>query len=248
MIPKLLKIGVVHFAGCSGCQLMLLNCEAELAILAQRVDCVDASMITSATCEETPFDLLLVEGSITSPSEQQHLQKLRLRCRHLVAVGACALTGGINRFDAPTRETACTHVYGPVADQIETFSPQPVANFVAVDACIPGCPPEHSDFLDFFGALSCGVWPTQRDAPVCMECRTRELRCLLEEDHLPCLGPITIGGCAARCPALGIPCEGCRGEVSEANRDELCHLMAKTHLSKSELKRRIQRFTGGENV
>ena len=247
MSGKPLKIGIAHFTGCSGCQLMLLNCEAELALLAERVVCLDASMLTSTRNERERFDLLLVEGSISSPAEQARLRELRERCQLLVAMGACALTGGINHFTSPARPAACTQVYGPVAERVETFPPQPVEAFVAVDARIPGCPPERHDFLDLFGALACGGQPAIRDIPVCMECRSREIRCLLEVDQLPCFGPVTIGGCNARCPSCGVPCEGCRGEVPEANRDELFRLLQEAKLSEAEIRSRSGRFSGGKH-
>ena len=139
-----LKIGIVHFTGCSGCQLMLLNCESQFALLADHVDCLDASMVTSARNATANFDLLLVEGAISSPGEAQHLRQFRSRCRVLVALGACALTGGINRFAEPSRREACARVYGPLVEPSETFPPRPVSSYVTIDYAIPGCPPERA--------------------------------------------------------------------------------------------------------
>jgi len=239
-----LKVGFAHFAGCSGCQLMLLNCEPELPTLAGMVSCSGADMLTSQRDDRTHFDLLLIEGAIASSTQREELRALRNRSARLAAVGECALTGGINRFETPSREAAAGYVYGSKAENVEILPALPVERFVEVDFRIPGCPPERRDFLDLFGALRYGGWPLQRQAPVCMECRIRENRCLLQEDRLPCLGPITRGGCLARCPSINVACEGCRGEVAEANRDELGCLLAET--APDDLRRRMQRFGGGK--
>lgn len=224
---------------------MLVNCEPELPALTSIALCSEAAMLTSRRSEQAIFDLLLVEGAIASKVQESALRGLRARASRLVAVGECALTGGINRFDGPSRDDAVAYVYDGAGRDIEGFSPQGIDRFVTVDFRIPGCPPERSDFLELFGSLRCGGWPARRQVPVCMECRIRENRCLLEEDRLPCLGPITIGGCLARCPSIQVPCEGCRGEVAEANRDELSRLLSENILPESEVRRRLQRFGGG---
>jgi coenzyme F420-reducing hydrogenase gamma subunit len=245
MAARRLEIAFAHFSSCSGCQLMLLNCEMELPGLEKLIKCADFGLIDSHLSDHGQIDLVLVEGSISSPRERQRLIDLRQRCRWLVAVGSCATTGGVNRFDMPERAEACRYVYAHEAEGLSVFPPQPLYKFVEVDGLIPGCPPERSDFLKLFGALSCGGWPVQREVPVCMECRIRENRCLLEEDHAACLGPLTQAGCNARCPSIGVPCEGCRGEVAEANRDELYRLLIEIGLPAVEITRRMRRFAGG---
>lgn len=240
-----LAFGFAHFSSCSGCQLMLLNCEMELAGLGDVINCMDFGLLDSRHNGQEDLDLMLVEGSISSPRELESLLDLRQRSRWLVAVGSCAVTGGVNRFQMPDHTSASHLVYGPAADAFSIFPARPVEDFVDIDWWIPGCPPERNDFLEMFGALRCGSWPTRRQSPVCMECRIRENRCLLEEDHMACLGPVTRSGCAARCPSIMVPCEGCRGEVDEANRDELYRLLLETGWSDLETSRRLQKFSGG---
>jgi coenzyme F420-reducing hydrogenase gamma subunit len=191
-------------------------------------------MLSSQRGKEVPITLALVEGSISTPAEVENLLALRERSRFLVAVGACALTGGINALAPPQgREQAGG-----------TFPPQPVRRFVRVDWEIPGCPPERADYLMMFDAWQHGGWPGRMECAVCMECRIRENRCLLLEDHLPCLGPLTRSGCLARCPSVGVPCEGCRGEVAEAHRDEMSQLLAGGGLTARDIRRRLARFGG----
>lgn len=242
-----LVFGFAHFSSCSGCQLMLLNCEAELPRLQEMIRCADFALVDSLPDRRERLDLVLAEGSISSPRELERLLDLRQRARWLVAVGACATCGGVNRFEWPERPLAAQVVYGSEAADMSIFPPRPLGDFVTVDWSVPGCPPERTDLLELFGALRCGGWPARAQVPVCMECRIRENRCLLEEEGVACLGPVTRSGCQARCPTINVPCEGCRGEVAQANRDELYRLLLATGLSDLELRRRLQRFAGGDS-
>lgn len=227
-----LRLAFARYTSCSGCQLMLVNCEEQLATLAGTIICSGFDLVSSRPAAEEPVDVALVEGSISTAADLADLLALRQRARRLVAVGACALSGGVNAL-AGARDSVP-----------DTFPPQPVRRFVPIDYTIPGCPPERSDFLALFGALLKGGWPGRLDCAVCMECRSAEYRCLLVEDRRPCLGPVTRSGCAARCPAIGITCEGCRGEVAEANDDELLRLLVECGLTVREARQRLERFRG----
>lgn len=231
-----------RFTSCSGCQLMLLNCESSLAELAQVVVIREFPLATSTECKDEEIDVGLVEGSITTPSELERLLALRRKVNLLVAVGACALTGGVNSLVRGERRQAMTEVYAGPADEWNTFPPQGIEHFVKVDGQIPGCPPEQGELLNSIGALLHGGWPGHQVMPVCMECRINENPCLLERDCAPCLGPITLAGCNARCPSLGVPCEGCRGVVAEANRDELRRLFITAGLTEQDIRHRLERF------
>ncbi len=228
-----MSLAWVRYTSCSGCQLMLTNCEAQLAELAMQVELREFDLISSACAEKGRVDLALVEGSVSTPTELDSLLDLRARSRWLVAIGACALTGGINALAG-----------GAERPEPGTFPPQPLRRFVRVDWEIPGCPPERSELLSLFGALRHGGWPARLECAVCMECRIAENRCLLMEDRLPCLGPVTRAGCRARCPGVGVACEGCRGEVAEAHRDEVFRLLAGCGLPSREVRRRLGRFRG----
>ncbi len=239
-----ISLAWIRFTSCSGCQLMLLNCEASLAELAGVVAIRDFSMATSTAGNDQQIDIGLVEGSITTPAELEQLLAFRRKVHLLVAVGACALTGGVNCLVREERREAINRLYAGQGDHWNSFSPQAVDHFVRVDGQIPGCPPESSELLNSIAALLHGGWPGHQVMPVCMECRINETPCLLERDKAPCLGPITLAGCNARCPGLGITCEGCRGVVAEANRDELCRLFSTAGLTEQEIRHRLERFGG----
>jgi len=89
-----LRVGIVKMASCDGCQLTLLDLEDELLPLADRFEIVEfpeASSIRSAG----PYDVLLVEGSVSTPDQAEEIQELRRQATLLVTIGACASYGGI---------------------------------------------------------------------------------------------------------------------------------------------------------
>ena len=241
---KKLRLAYVRFTSCSGCQLMLLNCEEQLAAIDGIVEVVAFDMASSRPDDEGGLDVVLIEGSISRPEELVALLKLRRRSEILVAVGACALTGGVNALAGGDRIALCEDVYGECARDKMTFAPQPLSRFVRVDMQIAGCPPERSEYLRLLGSLARGGLPALPEYAVCMECRQRENLCLLIEARQPCLGPVTRAGCNALCPSFGVICEGCRGPVAEANRAEESRLLLELGLSEREVRARMQRFSG----
>ena len=235
----------VRYTSCSGCQLMLLNLESSLEDLAGLVRVNSFDLASSKCVPLGRTDLALVEGSISSTVELEHLLRLRKAAGTLVAVGLCAISGGINtladrdRLAAPPdKETG----------RPEYFPPQPLHRFVRVDAEIHGCPPERCDLENLIGALLRGGRPARQEMSVCMECRTAEHRCLLIEDRQICLGPVTRAGCEARCPGAAVGCEGCRGMVAEANLKEMLRLLMESGVSEQEALRRLNRFGEGQHA
>lgn len=245
--PPKLRLVYSRFTSCSGCQLTLLNCEPQLGTLDALAEVVAFDMASSRADDGGPLDAVLVEGSISQPEELNRLLDLRRRAQLLVAVGACALSGGVNALAGGDRSDLCATVYGETAAAKTTFPPQPVARFVKVDLELPGCPPERSEYLKTFGALVRGSLPQLPNYPVCLECRRRENLCLLIEADQPCLGPVTRAGCEALCPSYGVVCEGCRGLVAEANRSEEFRLLLELGLSEREVRARMERFSGEDH-
>src|ERR671938_472010 len=88
------KLAVWKFASCDGCQLSLLDCEDELLALAGRVRIVHFLEASSASVGG-PYDVSLVEGSVTTPSDVERIRTVRSESTVLVAIGACATAGGI---------------------------------------------------------------------------------------------------------------------------------------------------------
>src|SRR6476469_8256950 len=88
------KLAVWKFSSCDGCQLTLLDCEDELLALAGAVEIAHFPEASSAMAPG-PYDLSLVEGSVTTPEDAERMRAIRADSRHLVTIGACATAGGI---------------------------------------------------------------------------------------------------------------------------------------------------------
>ena len=236
-------LAIAGLTACFGCQLTLLNCEAELPTLAERFDFTYFPMGSSRHDIGGEFSAALVEGSVSTPDDLETLVKLRSRSRILVAFGTCACWGGVAAMNNHlSREAMTESVYGKGAGPTGSFNPCPLHRFVTVDFSINGCPPEKNELLTTLAALLHGTLPVFPQYPVCTECRNRECLCLLIERGEPCLGPITQAGCNARCPAVSIKCEGCRGPVTEANVASELEVLLEKGISREEVIRRMRRF------
>jgi coenzyme F420-reducing hydrogenase gamma subunit len=236
----------IAFAGltaCFGCQLTLLNCETELCEVAEQFAFAYFPMGITTRSFEGEVDAALVEGAVSTPEDLETLVRLRNRSRRLIAVGTCARWGGISAMkNLEPRLPLAEKVYGQGADSLSTFNPAPLHRFVAVDGYVAGCPPEKQEMLALLAALRHDTLPVLADYAVCMECRIRENLCLLIEKGELCLGPLTQAGCNARCPSVGIPCEGCRGPVAEANVAAETTLLLEKGYRREEIVSRMQRF------
>jgi coenzyme F420-reducing hydrogenase gamma subunit len=224
--PNRPRIGVVKFASCDGCQLTLLDLEDELLAIAAKVDVVEFAEATSRR-SSGPFDVLFVEGSISTPEQAEEIVRLRAVTRRLVTIGACATAGGIqairNWFD---HDEVRASVY-PEPAYVESLAmARPVADFVAVDAALHGCPISPAQLREFLVALVTGRRPQLPDEAVCLECKRRGVVCVAVARGIACLGPVTRTGCGAICPAYGRGCYGCYGPRESANASSLAEWLS----------------------
>ena len=211
------RIGVVKFASCDGCQLTLLDLEDELLAIAERIDTVEFAEATSRR-SAGPFDVLFVEGSISTPEQVEEIIRLRAVSHRLVTIGACATAGGIQALrNWLDHETVRSAVYPEPAFVESLAQSRPVADFVAVDDELRGCPISAAQLREFLTALLTGRRPHLPDEAVCLECKRRGIVCLAVVGGVPCLGPVTRTGCGALCPAYGRGCYVCFGPRESAN-------------------------------
>ena len=238
------RLAIAGLTACSGCQLTILNCEDEFPDIAARFELAYFPMAETGCEADALFDAAIVEGAVSTPADLATLFRLRGASKLLVALGTCALFGGVAAMNnvISTREELLLQVYGDGEKVLESFAPAPFCNFVSVDYGITGCPPEKHEVAALLSALLAGTLPPARHYPVCTECRSRENLCLLLEKRELCLGPIIQGGCNARCPATGIVCEGCRGPVREANVAQELELLLERGFDREEIERRMSRF------
>jgi sulfhydrogenase subunit delta len=211
------RIGVVKFASCDGCQLTLLDLEDDLLAIAERVDIVEFAEATSKR-SSGPFDILFVEGSISTPEQAVEIVQLRAAASTLVTIGACATSGGIQALRNWADHDAVRSLVYPNPEYVESLATAtPVAEHVTVDAELRGCPISPDQLREFVTATLAGRRPNLPDEAVCVECKRRNVVCVAVAEGLTCLGPVTRGGCGALCPAFGRGCYGCFGPREAAN-------------------------------
>ncbi len=239
------RIGIFGLSGCWGEQIVILNCEDQLLSLVNEIEIVDFLGGSSVNDTTGPLDIALVEGSVGSAREEAVLRRIRERARILVACGSCACFGGIAAaWNGSNREAAATAVYGDRRKAYDIRPHRALRDFVQVDAAIPGCPMEKEEFLQAVSCLLNGDTPQPVAYPVCAECRMREQECLLLTYGIHCSGPVTAGGCNARCPSYYAPCIGCRGPADEANIASMEAIVVKAGYTIEDFRRRQRLFAG----
>ncbi|MDQ2749684.1 MAG: oxidoreductase [Actinomycetota bacterium] len=210
-------LAVWKFASCDGCQLTLLDCEDELLALAGAVQIAHFSE-ASRQVLPGPYDVSLVEGSITTRADAERIQYVREQSNFLVTIGACATAGGIQalrNFGDVEEYRAVVYASPQYIDTLATSTP--IADHVAVDFELRGCPIDKRQLLEVISSFLVGRKPDIPDTSVCTECKRRGLTCVMVADGTPCLGPVTHAGCGALCPAVGRGCYGCFGPMTGAN-------------------------------
>ncbi len=242
--PKKPRIAVFDFTGCEGCELQLANHEETLADFLRAIEIVEFREISSDRGGD--YEIAMVEGSITRSDEIARLMDIRRRTKVLVALGSCSCFGGVNRLkNAYDLNKANREVYG--RNPKETLPTRSVKEIVPVDLEIPGCPVSKEEVERIVQHLIWGLPIRFPSYPVCLECKQRYTICSFDQGQL-CLGPITMGGCNAPCPAGGLGCWGCRGPAADANYDEFFSIVQERGFSDRELDERINFFGGFEGV
>ncbi len=237
------KVGVYGLTGCAGDQLVILNCEDELLDIVGALDIKSFPMAMSGGDENCPLDIVFVDGTVVQPKDEEMLKNLRERAKLLIAIGTCAVWGGVAAMSNETpREELKNKVYGPAGQVFDTVVPQPLSSFVKVDLAISGCPIEKEQLLQAVASLLHGDLPRLPNYSVCTECKMSEYPCLLVEKGQLCLGPITVAGCKARCPSYGRPCIGCRGPVEEANVSSEVRLLREKGFTWVDIQNRLRTF------
>jgi sulfhydrogenase subunit delta len=236
------KIAIFDFACCEGCQLQIVNLEEEILSLLGGADVVEWREAMSEKSDE--YDIAIIEGSITRPEDEDRIKMIRSRAKVLIALGACAMIGGINKlknnFDLDEVKKC---VYGKAASKphLRTGLTKAVGEVVQVDYAVPGCPIDRKEFTYIVRSLLMGKKPEIPDYPVCVECKAAGNPCLWQYDQV-CLGPIIRAGCGARCPSSGFRCFGCRGYVDNPNVDAAKDVITRYGLSIDDLKTKMVLF------
>lgn len=211
------RLAVWKFASCDGCQLSLLDLEDELLALASAVD-ISNFLEASSRVRPGPYDLSLVEGSITTPHDAERIQAVRRSSRFLVTIGACATAGGIQALrNFAAVDDYLAVVYASPAYIATLATSTPIAAHVKVDFELRGCPINKRQLLEVIGAYLAGRDPGVPAHSVCIECKLAGNPCIMVSQGTPCLGPVTHAGCGALCPSYQRGCFGCYGPAERPN-------------------------------
>jgi len=239
------KLAVWKFASCDGCQLSLLDCEDELLAIGGALEIAHFPEASRATVRG-PYDLSLVEGSITTPADEERIQEVRRRSRRLVTIGACATAGGIQalRNFADVKEFLAV-VYATPGYISTLERSTAVAAHVPVDFELRGCPVNKSQLLEVLSAFLNHRRPNTPAHSVCVECKLRGNVCVTVARGTPCLGPVTQAGCGAICPAYDRGCYGCFGPQETPNTASLSRWLADHGMPSRDLARVFRTFNAG---
>ncbi len=214
-------LAVFKFASCDGCQLSLLDCEDELLAIAGRIEIANFLEASSAVAPG-PYDVTLVEGSVTTAHDAERLREIRAQSKVLITIGACATAGGIQALRNFADVEEFTRIVYATPDYISTLrTSTAIADHVPVDFELRGCPIDKRVLLEVVSSLLAGRAPRVRSHSVCIECKRRGTVCVMVARGTPCLGPVTHAGCGALCPSYDRGCFGCFGPQETPNPESL---------------------------
>lgn len=220
-MPRRLTLAVFKFASCDGCQLSLLDAEDELLAICDRIDIAHFAE-ASSDLRPGPYDVAVVEGSITTTADADRIRSVRAQSRFLMTIGACATAGGIQSLRNWSNVDEWVKSVYPSPEFIDTLATStPIAEHVRVDFELHGCPINYQQLVDVLVALVEGRQPRIPSHSVCLDCKRRGNVCNVVSRGLPCLGPVTQSGCGAICPSFDRACYGCYGPSQPANMQAL---------------------------
>ncbi|MBI5549788.1 MAG: oxidoreductase [Deltaproteobacteria bacterium] len=236
------RLAVWKFASCDGCQLTLLDCEDELLQIAEALEIAYFKEATPAS-ERGLYDLSLVDGSISTSADAQRILAIRRSSRRLVAIGACAIAGGIQslRNFADASQMAASVYPCPAKLDILATS-KAIRAHVPVELELPGCPIDKRALLEVLSAFLVGRKPVVPGHSVCLECKVRGNICVMVGHGTPCMGPVTRAGCGALCPAYERGCYGCFGPMETPNTASLIHAFRAAGWSSADVTRAFRSF------
>jgi sulfhydrogenase subunit delta len=241
-------LAVWKFASCDGCQLSLLDCEDELLALAGAVRIAHFTEMSRAVVDG-PYDVSLVEGSITTEDDAARIRDIRANSRRLITIGACASAGGIQalrNFAAEGAYVGAVYVHPEYISSLSMSTP--ISAHVPVDFELQGCPIDRHQLLEVITAELAGRKPVIPSHSVCQECKGRGAVCLLVAHGTACLGPVTRAGCGGLCPSVGRGCFGCFGPSEAANTAALAQRLLDDGMAPADASRLFATFYAGNPV
>ncbi len=242
------KLGVWKFASCDGCQLSLLDCEDELLAVVEEIQIANF-MEASRAVVKGPYDLSLVEGSITTAHDEERIHKIRRQSKFLVTIGACATAGGIQALRNFKDVKDFISVVYASPQYIEALNKStPISDHIPVDFQLQGCPINKNQLVEVLSAFLHGRKPDTPPHSVCMECKLKGAVCVMVAHGTPCLGPVTHAGCGALCPSYHRGCYGCYGPKETPNTRSLADWWSRLGVAEDGLVRAFRTFNANSEA
>jgi NAD-reducing hydrogenase small subunit len=170
------KISSDWMAGCAGCHMSLLDMDERIVKIAELVDIRSTPITDLKEPDATGVDVGILEGGINNTANEEVAIKFRKRCKTLVALGDCAVFGGVPAMrnfvgieEALKRayvETESTDSEGKVPDDPELarmIKVRSLNDVVPVDVFVPGCPPDADVIFYVLSELAQGRTPDLKD-------------------------------------------------------------------------------------
>lgn len=215
------KLAIWKFSSCDGCQLSLLDCEDELLAVAENIEIANFPE-ASRNVVRGPYELSLVEGSITTPHDAERIHQVRRASKVLVTIGACATAGGIQALRNFKEVKEFTSIVYATPSYIDTLNKSTaIADHVFVDFELRGCPISKKQLVEVLSAFLNDRKPAIPTYSVCLECKRKGTVCTLVTQGPSCMGPVTQAGCDALCPSYQRGCFGCFGPKETPNTSSL---------------------------
>ncbi len=246
--PRKPKLAVWKFASCDGCQLSLLDCEDELLAVANTVSIAYFPEATRAVVDG-PYDISLVEGSISTGEDAERIQMIRDESNLLITIGACATSGGIQglrNFANVDQYISTVYAHPEYIHTLRNVSP--ISQHVFVDYEVRGCPINKYHLVEVLAAHLAGRRPNIPSYSVCVECKRRGTSCVMVAHGTPCMGPVTQAGCGAICPAYNRGCYGCYGPSEEPNTQALSAWWTKLGVEDADIARSYRSYNALSGV
>jgi coenzyme F420-reducing hydrogenase gamma subunit len=236
------RVGIFKYTCCAGCQFQLIHFIERLKEVLEAIDIVYGKMETDSGSEAGPFTVALIEGAITEAEQADQLKRVRQSSKYLVPIGSCAVNGGIPAIKNMTPELEVERKVYEDVSPMHSMKAHAVSEYVEVDAVVRGCPVGERDLYEQVASLLLDRKPNMVEHCVCVECKMKGNPCLLVTENVPCMGPVTNGGCGALCPSNGRACYGCWGPMSNANSTALAEKFEEIGLPPDEIVRRFSLF------
>jgi len=238
-------LGVFELTGCGGCALNIVFLYSKLFDIVSIYEIREFHMVSSYR-EDGPVDIALVSGSVSTQRDLDMLKYAREHSRFLMAIGTCATHGNMQSSVEGDIKKKLESI-GIEDNYMNALNSKPIVEYVKVDFALPGCPYDKDELYQALMLLAKGVEPVYKDYPVCVECKLNEYECVLVKRGIPCLGPLTVGGCNAICLRSGVGCIGCRGPLPKgANPASEARILRELGYDDEYIHKKFKTFGGGE--